>query len=83
MVMKQKVLFQGPPLWLKLGQSATNCHAYDTFTSGVKMIICSNTWSEELKELSEEDQDWLVENSFYYNTGSQPLYQIDTWDNFM
>ena len=74
MVIKQKLLFQAPPVWVKLGQSTTNCHSYDVFVSGVKMIICTNKWAEEKSQMCQEDQDWLDENSYYFNTGNEPLY---------
>ena len=32
--------------------------------SGVKLIICSNTWSEELQALKPEDADYLRKNFF-------------------
>ena len=51
MVINQKLLMQGPPCLVKLGQSSTNCHAYDVFVSGIMMIICSNTWAEEVDNL--------------------------------
>ena len=43
MVLNQRLLFQGPPCFIKLGTSTTNCHAYDVFVSGIRFIICSNT----------------------------------------
>ena len=83
MVINQKVLFQASPQWIKLGQSTTNCYSYDVFVSGVKMIICSNSWAEDLEEMKPEDREWLQENSIYYNTGYTPLYEIESWTHFM
>ena len=66
---------QGPPCPVKLGQSSTNCHAYDVFVSGVMMIICSNTWAADVDNMRKEgDRDWIFENQVYYNTGRQPLF---------
>ena len=78
MVTQQELLFQAPPVWVKLGQSTTSCHAYDVFTSGVMIIICSNKWTEEKSLMCEEDREWLEENSYFYNTGSEPLYERRT-----
>ena len=75
MVLNQRLLFQGPPCFVKLGTSTTNCHAYDVFTSGIRLIICSNTWAEDVKELRKSgDRNWIKQNQIYYNTGDQPLW---------
>lgn len=75
MVIQQKLLFQAPPVWVKLGQSTTNCYSYDVFVSGIMMIVCSNKWTEEKSRMSYEDREWLEENSFFYDTKSEPLYE--------
>ena len=76
MVLDQRLLMQGPPCFVKLGMSTTNCHAYDAFTSGTRMIICSNTWAEDVEEIKKTgERQWIKENQIYYNTGSQPLFQ--------
>ena len=78
MVLNQKLLMQCPPCLVKLGQSSTNCHAYDVFVSGVMMIICSNTWASDVKNLRKKgDRDWILENQIYYDTGNQPLFVLD------
>ena len=78
MVINQKLLMQGPPCLVKLGQSTTNCHAYDVFVSGIMLIICSNTWAEDVMNLRKKgDRDWIYENQVYYNTGSEPLWLTD------
>ena len=66
---------QGGPGLVKLGQSCTNCHAYDVCVSGIMLIICSNTWAEDVENLRKEgDRDWIYENQVYYNTGEEKLY---------
>ena len=75
MVLRQKKLFQAPPTTVRLGCSTTNCHAYDVFVSGVAMIIASNTWVTELKQLArKEDAEWLRKNSIVVEVGSKPLW---------
>ena len=79
MVLHQKLLMQCPPCLVKLGQSSTNCHAYDVFVSGIMMIICSNTWASDVDNLRKKgDRDWIKENQVYYNTGSEPLFFLDS-----
>ena len=39
MVIAQKLLIQGPPDWVSLGCSTTNCHAYQIFVSGMQFLI--------------------------------------------
>ena len=78
MVIDQKLLMQGPPCLVKLGQSTTNCHAYDVFVSGIMLIICSNTWAEDVEALAKKgDREWIYDNQVYYNTGRQPLWLTD------
>ena len=82
MVINQKLLIQCPPCLVKLGQSSTNCHAYDVFVSGIMLIICSNTWEEDVENMRKKgDRDWIKENQVYYNTGTEPLffegYEVD------
>ena len=78
MVINQKLLMQCPPCLVKLGQSSTNCHAYDVFVSGIMMIICSNTWASDVENLRKKgDRDWIMENQVYYNTGREPLFYVE------
>ena len=59
---------------VRLGMSTTNCHAYSVFVSGVGLMIASNTWLAELKELKrEEDREWLSTNSVLVHVDS-PLF---------
>ena len=64
MVISQKKLFQGPPCFVELGCSSTNCHAYKVLVSGTRLVICSNGWTEALDMMPKEsDRQWLVDNS--------------------
>ena len=64
MVLDQRKLFQAPPCWVDLGCSTTNCHKYQVFVSGKKLIICSNSWVEATAELRHpSDREWLRVNS--------------------
>ena len=78
MVINQKLLMQGPPCLVKLGCSTTNCHAYDVFVSGIMLVICSNTWAEDVEALEKKgDREWIYDNQVYYNTGRQKLFFED------
>ena len=75
MVISQKKLFQGPPCFVELGCSSTNCHAYKVLVSGTRLVICSNGWTEALDMMPKEsDRQWLVDNSFVVNVGRTPMY---------
>jgi hypothetical protein len=75
MVLQQKLLFQAPPMPVRLGCSTTNCHAYDVFISGAGLMIASNTWKADLAALKrDEDRQWLVDNSIVVDVGSTPLW---------
>ena len=74
MVLAQKKLFQSPPVRVMLGQSTTNCHAYSVFVSGIGMMVCSNTWTEQLQLLSDRDKSWLEDNSMVADIGRERLW---------
>ena len=76
MVLRQKKLFQAPPVDCRMGASNTNCHAYDVYVSGVAMMIASNTWESEVAALKRhEDRDWLRDNSMVVDVGKEPLWR--------
>ena len=75
MVIRQKKLFQGPPCFVEMGSSATNCHSYRVLVSGIRLVICSNGWSEAVCRMqSKADRDWLRENSFIVDVGHEAMY---------
>ena len=75
MVIAQKKLFQGPPCFVELGCSTTNCHSYKVLVSGTMLVICSNGWSEAVAGMAlQADKDWLAENSIVLNIGKQVMY---------
>ena len=77
MVIAQKKLFQCPACFVSLGMSVTNCHSYNVFVSGVQMLICSNTWLEELEALPKAgDREWLIANTVLLDVGTDPLFLV-------
>ena len=79
MVINQKLLMQCPPQYVKLGQSGTNCHAYDVLVTGVMMFICSNSWTSDVAKMGKiEDQQWLDDNSIVGNIKSNKLWREES-----
>ena len=76
LVLKQKKLFQSPPVPVELGCSTTNCHAYSVWVHGRQLMICSNTWVGDLQGLQRaEDREWLGKNSILLDVRDEPMYQ--------
>ena len=73
MVIRQKKLFQGPPVMVDLGMSNTNCHSYKVLVSGTRMVICSNDWTSRKEQLSLEDAAWLDANSIQVKV-NEPMW---------
>jgi hypothetical protein len=65
LVLRHKKLFQGQAAEIQLGQTNTSVHSYTVFPWNCKMVVCSNLWSEQLRRLCREDEDWLVKNSVH------------------
>lgn len=74
LVLKHKKLFQCPASLVTLGSSATNCHSYQVWFHGVRVVIASNKWSEELEQCSPADREWLTRNSVYVRV-TGPLWE--------
>ena len=70
----QRKLFQAPPCWIDLGCSTTNCHKYRVFVSGVKLMVCTNSWHEACQQLRyESDKAWVRDNSVVVDV-TEPLW---------
>ena len=62
-VLANKMLFQGGPWPVTLGQSACGVHAYDLDVYGIPMILCSNDFKLDVQEgLTPEQSSWLRGN---------------------
>ena len=65
-VLDQRRVLQGPNVRLNLGCSATNAYAYSVYTYGLRICICSNTWSEQVAALKYEgDREWIRKNTIH------------------
>ena len=73
MVIRCKKLFQASINPVTYGSSPTNAFVHTVWMHGVKMVIGSNCWSEELRKLEEADREWIKNNSVYIFVDS-PLW---------
>ena len=68
-----KKMLQGPEMPLTMGDSNTGCHSYTVELNGIMMVVCSNSWTEELKEpgsFKEGEKDYLHNISFTFMSTS-------------
>jgi hypothetical protein len=74
--LENKKILQGPELPVTMGDSATGMYAYEVMLNGIKMVVCSNTWSAELSKLrSPEDRDYIAQN-FIYVDCNELMYEL-------
>ena len=74
-----KKMLQGPEAPLTMGDSATGMHSYSVQLNGMKMVICSNTWHEELTTgFGEADLTYLKKNFIVVDCKDQ-LWQGPPW----
>ena len=74
MIIRVKKLAQAGVDPARLGQSATNQVSYQVWFHRVKLIICSNRWEQELRDVTREDVAWLGKNSVYVKV-TAPLFE--------
>jgi hypothetical protein len=63
MVLKYKRLFQGKSGMANVGSSATNVHAFQLCTWGLRIVLTANDWSLRCASLPVPDQEWLRDNT--------------------
>ena len=73
-ILQQKKLMQCPPALVQLGTSATNAFSYQVWVHQKLLVICTNTWFEELVKLGEGYRNWLLSNSVVVHV-TEPLYR--------
>ena len=62
-IFQQKKMMQCPPALVQLGTSATNAFSYQVWVHQKLLVICTNTWFEELRKFGSGDREWLLSNS--------------------
>jgi hypothetical protein len=63
LILSYKKVFMGSPALVTLGSSKTGCYSYKVWTHGVKFVICSNRWHDEVQQLKTSDAQWLQRNT--------------------
>ena len=74
MIIRVKKLAQAGVDMARLGQSSTNLVSYQVWFHRVKLVICSNGWEIQLRDLPPEDVAWLKKNSVYVKV-TEPLFE--------
>ena len=65
MILAYKRHFQAPSTVLDCGTSATNNWSYKVWLHQQKLIVTSNTWTQELQDISPADSDWIRADSVH------------------
>ena len=65
MIIRCKKVFQSGINYVQIGSSPTNCFLQTFYLHAVKMVIGSNTWTQELAKLADDDREWIKENSVH------------------
>ena len=72
-VLRQKKLFQCPPVPVKLAASTTSCFSYSVFVHRKLFVIATNIWRGQIETMPREDANWLDANSVFYEV-TEPLW---------
>ena len=73
MVLRNRKLFQAPNSLITIGTSPTNQHAYNVYLNNTRLVICSNSWQEQLGQARSVDADWIKANQVYVRV-TEPLW---------
>ena len=73
MIIRCKKLFQASVNPVTYGSSPTNQFVHTVWLHGVKLVIGSNCWKEEVSKLEESEREWIDNNSVYVYVDS-PLW---------
>ena len=77
LLLKNKRLLQGPPAPVVLGSTQSNRFTYKAFLYKKRIVICSNTWAQELRRCKrKKDREWIRDNTIYYKV-REPLWVED------
>ena len=72
--LKQKKAFQAGLAMVQLGCSTTNCYSYSKCLFGARLVVCNNSWSQDLQKMPPHDREWILDNSVHIEV-TKPLYQ--------
>lgn len=80
-VLQNKKLFQAGASLVQMGTSTTNMYAFAVYVAGMKFVVSSNVWSQELRRLTVADAEWIMQNSYLVQV-DRPLW-IPVPDSFL
>ena len=72
-MLKNKRLFQGPPVRVVMGSTQSNRFTYQAFVARKRLVVCSNKWKKELSKCKKKDRDWVKANTIYVKV-TAPLW---------
>ena len=72
-ILKQKKLFQAPPVPVSLGNSATNMYSYEVLVHKKLLVVCTNRWEQDVWGMPMEDRNWLLDNALVIRV-EEPLW---------
>jgi hypothetical protein len=73
MILRCKKLFQASINPVSYGSSPTNAFVHTVWLHGIKLVVASNVWSEEVLSLAAADRQWIQSNSVHIKT-DRPLF---------
>jgi hypothetical protein len=73
MIIRCKKLFQASINPVSYGSSPTNAFVHTVWLHGIKLVVASNVWSEEVLSLAAADRQWIQSNSVHIKT-DRPLF---------
>jgi hypothetical protein len=73
MILRCKKLFQASINPVSYGSSPTNAFVHTVWLHGIKLVVASNVWSEEVLSLAAADRHWIQSNSVHIKT-DRPLF---------
>ena len=73
MVIRCKKLFQASVNKVTYGSSPTNQYVHSVWLHGIRLVIGSNVWADEVLALPKRDRQWIEDNSVYVYV-DQKLY---------
>ena len=73
MITRNKRIFQPDLTPVTVDSSLTSRPTCAMWLHGTKMVVCSNSWREQVRGLSDMDRNWIEQNSVYVYVDS-PLW---------
>ena len=73
MVLKNRRLFQAPNVPVTIGTSPTNQAAYDVFLHHTMLVLCSNSWTQQLLTTPAGEAAWITANQVLVSV-TEPMF---------